>query len=100
MPIHQVKRLIRLHEKATRHAKEYKRLSGDPSRQSNALRHLDKADRLYFQVRALIRDLTPHTAEEWETFVLGLRTEGKNRVDAGNEAQQLTSRSSKNWSPK
>jgi hypothetical protein len=56
MTIHQVRRLIRLHEKATRHSNEYKKLSGDMSAQSKALRHLDKADRLYFQVRTLIRD--------------------------------------------
>jgi len=61
MTIHQVRRLIRLHEKATRHSNEYRRLSGDLSGQSKALRHLEKADRLYSQVRALIRDFTPHT---------------------------------------
>ena len=56
MTIHQVRRLIRLHEKATRHSNEYKKLSGDMSAQSKALGHLDKADRLYSQVRTLIRD--------------------------------------------
>jgi hypothetical protein len=56
MTIHQVRRLIRLHEKATKHSDKYKRLAGDLSAQSKALGHLDKADRLYSQVRTLIRD--------------------------------------------
>ena len=61
MTKHQVKRLIRLHEKATRHANEYKRLSRDLNEQSKALEHLEKAERLCSQVRAQIIDLTANT---------------------------------------
>jgi len=56
MTIHQVKRLIRLHEKATRHANEYKRLSGNLRAQEKAREHLEKAERLYSQVRTLIKE--------------------------------------------
>jgi hypothetical protein len=51
-------RLIRLHKKAERHSNEYRRLLGDCGTQSEALRHLQKAERLYSQVSGLIRDLT------------------------------------------
>ena len=56
MTIHQVRRIIRLHEKATRHSNEYKKLLGDLGARAKALRHLEQADRLHFQVRGLIRD--------------------------------------------
>ena len=56
MTIHQIRRLIRLHERATLHANEYRRLSGDLGAQSKARRHLEKADRLHLQVRSLIKD--------------------------------------------
>lgn len=62
MTIHKVRRLIRLHEKATRHLDEYKRLAGDLGAQSKALKHQEKAERLHSQVRALIRDFTPDAA--------------------------------------
>ncbi len=57
MARHQMARLIRLHKKAERHSNEYKRLLGDRSAQSKALRHLQKAERLYSQVSDLIRDV-------------------------------------------
>ena len=52
----QICRLVRLHEKATRHSENYKKLSGDPSAQSKALDHLRKAERLYCQISGMIRD--------------------------------------------
>ncbi len=58
MTCHQVERLIRLHKKAERHSSEYRRLLGDPSAQSKALWHLQKAERLYSLVSGLIRDFT------------------------------------------
>ena len=56
MNFYQISRLIRLHEKATRHSDEYKRLSEDLYAQSKAIRHLRKAEQFYSQVRGLIRD--------------------------------------------
>ncbi|MGA2224756.1 MAG: hypothetical protein ABSH41_09975 [Syntrophobacteraceae bacterium] len=56
MSFHQIQRLIRLHEKAERHSNEYKRLLGDRSAQSKALRHLQKAELLYSQISGIIRD--------------------------------------------
>lgn len=58
MACHQIDRLIRLHEKAEWHSNEYKRLLRDCRAQSKALRHLQKAERLYSQVSGLIRDFT------------------------------------------
>lgn len=40
----QIRRLVRLHEKATQHARNYKKLSGDLGAQSKALYHLRKAE--------------------------------------------------------
>jgi len=56
MTLFQIKRLIRLHEKAERHSNEYKRFSADLSTQSKALCHLRKAERLYSQIAGLIRE--------------------------------------------
>jgi hypothetical protein len=53
----QIRRLVRLHEKATRHSENYKKLSGDLSAQSKALDHLKKAERLYFQISGIIRNI-------------------------------------------
>ncbi|MGC9964288.1 MAG: hypothetical protein ABSE08_02675 [Syntrophobacteraceae bacterium] len=58
MTLFQIKRLIRLHERAERHSSEYKRLSADLGTQSKALCHLRKAERLYSQIAALIKDST------------------------------------------
>jgi hypothetical protein len=55
MTIHRVRRLIHLHENATRHSNEYKRLSKDPSAQRESLRHLKISERLFSQVSYLIR---------------------------------------------
>jgi hypothetical protein len=55
MNIHQVRRLIRLHEKAARHSDKYERLS-ELNAQSKALRHLRQAERFYSQIRGMIRD--------------------------------------------
>ncbi|MGA3113112.1 MAG: hypothetical protein ABSF90_01630 [Syntrophobacteraceae bacterium] len=52
----QVRRLVRLHEKATRHSENYKKLSGDTSAQSKALEHQMKAERLYRQISGIIRN--------------------------------------------
>jgi len=52
----QIKRLIRVHERAEWHVKEYLRFSTDPSTESKALSHLRKAERLHFQISAIIRD--------------------------------------------
>ncbi len=52
----QIRRLIRLHQKAEQHTNEYKRLFADRSAQSKALRHLQKAERLYSQISGIIRD--------------------------------------------
>ncbi|MGC9965537.1 MAG: hypothetical protein ABSE08_09030 [Syntrophobacteraceae bacterium] len=56
MTCQRIDQLIRLHKKAQRHSNEYKRLLGDRSAQSKALRHLRKAEWLYCQVSGLIRD--------------------------------------------
>lgn len=53
----QVRRLVRLHEKATRHSENYKKLSTDLSEQSKALDHLIKAERLYRQISGIIRNI-------------------------------------------
>jgi hypothetical protein len=58
MTLIQIRRLIRLQERAERHSNEYKRFSGDLSRQSKALDHLRKAERLYSQIANLIREST------------------------------------------
>lgn len=55
MTIRRVRRLIHLHEEATRHSNEYKRLSKDPSTQQQALRYLQRAELLFSQVSCLIR---------------------------------------------
>jgi len=53
----QVRRLVRLHEKATRHSENYKKLSTDLSEESKALEHLMKAERLYRQISGIIRNI-------------------------------------------
>ena len=53
----QVRRLVRLHEKATRHSENYKKLSADLSEQPKALEHLMKAERLYRQISGIIRNI-------------------------------------------
>ena len=53
----QIRRLVRLHEKATLHSENYKKLSEDPSAEAGALNHLRKAERLYSQISAIIRDI-------------------------------------------
>jgi hypothetical protein len=58
MTLIQIKRLIRLHERAERHTNEYRRFSADLGTQSKALCHLRKAERLYSQIAVLIRDST------------------------------------------
>jgi hypothetical protein len=58
MTARQVGHLIRLNKKAEQHANEYKRLSKDGSAQSQAIKHLQKAERLHSQVRDLIRAST------------------------------------------
>ena len=71
----QIKRLIRLHEKAERHSNEYKRFSADLGTQSKALSHLKKAERLYSQIALLIRDVNSVQAGEVkEPFDSGLRS--------------------------
>jgi|GEM_PF-1236846 hypothetical protein len=54
----QVRRLVRLHEKAEWHTNGYKRLLQIRSARSRALRHLQKAEQLYFQISRIIRDST------------------------------------------
>ena len=46
MNFNQISRLVRLHEKAEQHSNEYKKLLGNCSAQSKALRHLREAERL------------------------------------------------------
>jgi len=58
MTLFQIKRLIRLHERAERHSNEYKKFSADLSTQSKALCHLRKAERLYAQIANLIKNIT------------------------------------------
>jgi hypothetical protein len=53
----QIRRVVRLHEKATRHSENYKKLSEDLSAQTRALNHLRKAERFYSQISAIIRDI-------------------------------------------
>lgn len=67
MTFFQIKRLIRLHERAERHSSEYRRFSADLSTQSKALCHQRKAERLYSQISGLIKDSIPvstHPGEE------------------------------------
>jgi len=56
MTPYQIKRLIQLHQRAQQHADAYHRLSTDLRAQGEARRHRQKAERLYSQVRAIIRD--------------------------------------------
>lgn len=66
MTVHQMRRLIRLHEKASLHSNEYKRLSVEQSlgAQSEAIGHLRKAERIYSQVADQTRkDRTPAVAD-------------------------------------
>jgi hypothetical protein len=56
MTAYQIRRLVRLHEKATRHLNEHKRLSRNLSAQSKATEHLRKAERLNFLISCIIRD--------------------------------------------
>ena len=58
MKFHQIRRLIRLHEKAEWHSNEYKRLLRERRAQFKAFRHLQEAQRLYSQISRLIRDST------------------------------------------
>lgn len=58
MNFNQISRLVRLHEKAEQHSNEYKKLLGNCSAQSKALRHLREAERLRSRISRLIRDLT------------------------------------------
>ncbi len=57
MTCQRLEQLIRLHKEAQRHSIEYKRLLGDRSARSKALRHLRKAERLYCEVSGLISDM-------------------------------------------
>jgi hypothetical protein len=61
--VSKMRQLIRLHQKAEWHSNEYKRLLSDCCAQSKALRHLQKAERLYSQVAGLIRDITSTPAD-------------------------------------
>lgn len=83
----QIKRLIRLDEKADRNWSEYRRFSTDPSTQSKALCHLRKAERLYSQISYIIRDSTgkknrhpengnkrPAQSSKWEPRITNLPT--------------------------
>ena len=58
MTYSQIRRLIRLHQKAEWHTSEYKRLLQIRSARWKALRHLQKAEQLYFQISRIIRDST------------------------------------------
>ena len=53
MTVYQIRRLVGLHEKAERHANEYKKLSTDPNARSKAIWHKRKAEQLYSQVSGL-----------------------------------------------
>jgi hypothetical protein len=57
MTIYQIRRIVRIHQKAERHEIEYKKLSGDPGGLSKAVRHRRKSEQLYSQVSGLIRGL-------------------------------------------
>jgi hypothetical protein len=59
----QIRRLVRLHKKATRHWENYKKLSRGQSGQSKALNHLMKADRFNRQISGMIRDIS--SAQVW-----------------------------------
>ncbi|MGO9018164.1 MAG: hypothetical protein ACLQVJ_07415 [Syntrophobacteraceae bacterium] len=58
MTYYQIRRLVRLHDKAMRHSENYKKLSREMGAQSKALDHLMKAERLYRQVSIMIRDIS------------------------------------------
>ena len=57
MTVYQIRRLVRLHERAERHANEYKKLlmDMDPSTRSKASWHKRKSEQLYSQVSGLLR---------------------------------------------
>jgi hypothetical protein len=59
----QIRRLVHLHKKATRHWENYNNLSRGQSGQSKALDHLMKADRLYHHISGMIRDIS--SAQVW-----------------------------------
>ena len=58
MIIYHIRRIVRLNEKAERHAIEYKKLSGDPDARSKAVWHQRKSEQLYSQISGLIRGFT------------------------------------------
>jgi hypothetical protein len=55
MTVHNIRRLVSLHEKAERHENEYRKLLMEPSARSKALWHKRKSEQLYSQVSGLIR---------------------------------------------
>lgn len=55
MTVHNIRRLVSLHEKAESHENEYKRLLMEPNARSKALWHKRKSEQLYSQVSGLIR---------------------------------------------
>jgi hypothetical protein len=68
MSFYQIHRLTRLHERA-------ERLSAERSSQSKALWHLQKAERLYFEISGRIRDfVSPPTDPEGVSRILLSRT--------------------------
>jgi hypothetical protein len=66
--ISSIRRLVRLHEKATLHTKNYKKLSGDLGAQSKALNHLRKAELLYSQISGIMRDINSAQARPGGEF--------------------------------
>jgi len=57
MTCRKVRRLVLLHEKATRHYAKYKELPKELSGQSKALDHLGKVERLYREISGIISDI-------------------------------------------
>jgi hypothetical protein len=61
MTAYQAGRLIRLHQRAEHHANEYKRLSVDSS-SAKATEHLRKVEKLFSQIRDIIRKTEENTS--------------------------------------
>jgi hypothetical protein len=55
MTYSEIRRLLRLHERAQQHACESKKLAGNPGSQSKALWHMKRSQALCLQVSAMIR---------------------------------------------
>jgi hypothetical protein len=83
MTFSQIKRLIRLHEKAEKHSSEYKVFSAIKGTQSKALFHLNKAERLYSEISHIIKNSTPVSVDYGEENLPGRARHGLRAKNVG-----------------